>query len=161
MTESENNQTEKFCEVKVPESLLAEVLDLVESKGYEIPLYQSRVAAGFPSPADDYLEGKLDLNKYLIKNPAATFFVRATGQSMTGVGIFPEDILLVDRSLKPKSGSIVIAVVDGELAVKRLVVDSESVRLCSENPRYKPLVISEGMELDVWGVVCFVIHSLR
>lgn len=152
---------EKFCDVSVPEGLVEEVLRFVESKGHKIPLYQSKVAAGFPSPADDYIEEKLDLNRHLVKNPAATFFVRATGQSMTGVGIFPDDILLVDRSLTPKNGSVVIAVVDGELTVKRLINDDSGVCLCAENPHYKPIIISDEMSLDVWGVVCYVIHSLR
>ncbi len=124
------------------------------------PLYQSKVEAGFPSPADDYVEARLDLNEHLIKNPAATFFARATGESMTGVGIFPDDILIVDRSLPPQHGSIVIAVVDGELTVKRLAIYADRVELRAENPRYKPLVLPSEASLEVWGVVRYVVHAL-
>lgn len=85
-------------------------------------LYGTKVSAGFPSPAGDFMEGKLDLNDYLIKNPPATFFVRVTGDSMIGAGIHPDDLLVVDRSIDPKSRKIVIAVVDGELTVKRLIL---------------------------------------
>ena len=152
---------EEMTDIRVPECMVQDIARFVAEKGYRIPLFQSRVEAGFPSPADDYIEAKLDLNEHLIKNPAATFFARATGESMTGVGIFPGDILVVDRSLSPKNGSIVIAVVDGELAVKRLSLSQGKVELISENPRYKPIVIPDESSLEVWGVVAYVIHSLR
>jgi DNA polymerase V len=124
------------------------------------PLASSRVEAGFPSPADDYLEGALDLNEHLVKNPAATFFVRVSGESMTGAGIFPGDLLVVDRSLTPESGSVVIAVLDGELTVKRLWRESGRVELRADNPAYAPIPLSGMMELDVWGVVRHVIHPV-
>ena len=155
------NSGETMTEIRVPECMVEDIARFVAEKGYRIPLFQSRVAAGFPSPADDYIEARLDLNEHLIKNPAATFFARATGESMTGVGIFPGDILVVDRSLSPKNGSIIIAVVDGELAVKRLSMYQGRVELVSENPRYKPIVIPDEASLEVWGVVSYVIHSLR
>ncbi|MBE9519695.1 MAG: translesion error-prone DNA polymerase V autoproteolytic subunit [Proteobacteria bacterium] len=124
------------------------------------PLFLSGVSAGFPSPADDYLDRKLDLNEHLIKNPAATFFVRVAGDSMTGTGINDDDILIVDRSLEPVSGSIVIAVINGELAVKRLLKNNNTCQLVAENPHYPPLEISEDTPLKIWGVVTYAIHRL-
>jgi len=124
------------------------------------PLFLSGVSAGFPSPADDYLDRKLDLNEHLIKNPAATFFVRVAGDSMLGAGINDNDILVVDRSLDPCNGSIVIAVVNGELTVKRLIKNSSSCRLAAENPAYPDLEIGEDMPLEIWGVATYAIHSL-
>jgi DNA polymerase V len=124
------------------------------------PLFSTGVSAGFPSPADDYIERRLDLNEHLIKNPAATFFVRVAGDSMTGAGINHNDILIVDRSLDPVSGKIVIAVVDNELTVKRLLKEENSIKLVAENDNYAPLEFTEGMSLEVWGVATYVIHQL-
>ena len=124
------------------------------------PLFCSGVSAGFPSPADDYIDRELDLNEYLITNPAATFFVRVAGDSMIGAGINHDDILIVDRSLEPASGRIVIAIVDGELTVKRLVKTEDCCRLVAENPLYPPTEIEKEMELEVWGVVTCAIHRL-
>lgn len=125
-----------------------------------LPVYSSQVSAGFPSPADDYLEGDLDLNAHLIKNKAATFIVRASGQSMTQAGIFDQDLLLVDRSLTAKSGHIVIACIQGELLVKRLQLQNRCTRLLAENPDYPPIVVKESDDFSVWGVVTMVIHPL-
>ena len=124
------------------------------------PLFLSGVSAGFPSPADDYIDRELDLNEYLIANPAATFFVRVAGDSMTGAGINHNDILIVDRSLEPVSGKIVIAVLDGELTVKRFMKSAGSCRLVAENPDYPDTEISADMELEIWGVVTSSIHNL-
>ena len=124
-----------------------------------LPLYTSRIAAGFPSPADDHLEAPLDLNAHLVKHPAATFVVRVDGDSMTGAGIYNGDLLVVDRSLDAKSGHIVVAVVNGEMTVKRLLIDRKRIRLVPENPVYKPIEIREGSDLVVWGVVAHVIRS--
>ncbi len=125
-----------------------------------LPLFLARVSAGFPSPADDYLEGKLDLNEHLIKHPAATFFVRAAGDSMIGAGIHSGDILVVDRALDPGANSVVIAVIDGDLTVKRIQRTGGKLFLAAENPRYRPIEIREGMDFEVWGVVTSVIHAL-
>ena len=127
---------------------------------YDLPLYACPVSAGFPSPAEDYLEGQLDLNKYLIKHPAATFFVRVTGDSMIGAGIHADDLLIVDRSLEAKDGRVVIAVVNGELLVKRLKMQSQQIFLIAENPSYPLLQITDAMDFQVWGVVTSAIHSL-
>jgi DNA polymerase V len=126
------------------------------------PLFLSRVAAGFPSPADDYVEEGIDLNAHLIQHPAATFFLRVQGDSMIGAGIFDRDLLVVDRSLDPVSGAVVIAVLDGDLTVKRLaLLPGGGVELRPENPEFPVLRLGEGQELNIWGVVTHVIHSVR
>jgi len=117
------------------------------------PLYGHKVPAGFPSPADDYIEGRLSLDQHLIQHKDATFFVRAKGDSMVGAGIFDGDLLVVDRSLNPTSGDIVIAVLDAELTVKRLIRRDGMVILQPENPAFKAIVLKDGQELQVWGVV--------
>jgi DNA polymerase V len=127
---------------------------------WRIPLYLQPVSAGFPSPADDYLEGRVDLNRYLIKHPAATFFVRVTGDSMIAAGIHPGDLLVVDRAIPPTSGRIVIAVIHGELTVKRIRYQGDRLYLVPENPKYSMISIDPDMELHVWGVVTNVIHPL-
>ena len=124
------------------------------------PLFACSVSAGFPSPAEDYIEGRLDLNELMVVNPAATFFVRVSGDSMLGAGIHHNDILVVDRSLEPISGKVVIAVVDGELTVKRLVRKGESVSLKAENPDYPDILLTEEATCEIWGVASFVVHSL-
>ncbi|MGD9781348.1 MAG: LexA family protein [Kiritimatiellia bacterium] len=121
--------------------------------------YACRVAAGFPSPADDHLEGPLDLNAHLVAHPAATFVVRVEGDSMAGAGIHDGDLLVVDRAREARTGSIVVAVVDGALTVKRLRIGRQGVRLEAENPAYPPIVVREGAELTVWGVVAHAIRS--
>lgn len=124
------------------------------------PLYSGKVIAGqsrFPSPAQDYELAELDLNQRLIANPPSTFFMQVTGDSMTGVGIYPGSMLVVDKSKTPKSNSIVVALVDGELMVKRLYKRGSIIKLLSENDAYPPIVFSEGQELIVWGVVTYVI----
>ncbi len=118
------------------------------------------VSAGFPSPAEDYIEGSLDLNKYLIKHPAATFFVRVAGSSMIDAGIHDGDILVVDRSLKPSDRKIVIAAVNGELTVRRIRTTKDKIALISENRDYEPLQVEEETAFEVWGVVTSVIHPL-
>ncbi len=126
----------------------------------KLPLYSCKISAGFPSPADDHLEKSLDLNSYLIKHPAATFFVRVSGDSMINAGINDNDILIVDRSLKPSHGKIVIAVVDGQMTVKRLYKRSGKLILMPENKNFKPIEITESMSIEIWGVVVTAIHSL-
>jgi DNA polymerase V len=127
---------------------------------YRIPLYLNPIAAGLPAVTDDYIEGKIDLNRYLVKHPESTFLVRVTGESMKNAGIHPSDLLVVDRAIEPVSGKVVIAVVDGELTVKRLRKHRDRLWLMPENPEYPPIEISEDMELHIWGVVTNVIHAL-
>lgn len=146
--------------VRIPKSLRENIAAFLEHKGYQLPLYSNKVSAGFPSPADDHIEAELDLTTHLIKNPAATFLVRVSGESMKGVGIFPGDILVVDRSLNPSDGRIVIAVLDGELTVKRLKKGKEAIYLMPENPDFSPIQVNEMQDLNIWGVVTNVIHAL-
>ena len=125
-----------------------------------IPLFSDAVAAGFPSPATDYCERKLDLNDLCIQKPAATYFVRAQGDSMIDAGIFPGDVLVIDRSIDASHGDIVIAAVNGELTVKLLETKPQT-RLVPMNNQHAPIVIPEGADLEIFGVATNVIHSLR
>ena len=120
------------------------------------------VAAGFPSPAENYIEEKLNLDKHLIKNKESTFFVRVSGDSMINVGIFDNDILVVDRSLVPVRQSIVIASIDGELVVKKLVKDKikKDFYLKSENKNYPDIRLNSNSDTIIWGIVTYTIHSL-
>ncbi|MGB9770744.1 MAG: LexA family protein [Candidatus Kapaibacteriota bacterium] len=117
------------------------------------------VPAGFPSPADEYLESRLDLNQFLIKHPAATFFVRVQGNSMVDAGIHDGDILIVDRAVEPKNGDIAVCVIDGEFTVKRLQIENDVLYLAPENGEFKPIKVSQFQDFKVWGVVTFVIHK--
>lgn len=126
-----------------------------------LPKFGHKVRAGFPSPADDYIETWLDLNEHLIQHKDATFFVQATGDSMTGAGIYDGSLLVVDRSLEAKHRDIVIAVVDSELTVKRLDKRRGRIRLIAENPDYPPIDFKDGQELTTWGVVTSVILRFK
>ena len=152
-------QQEPTTVIRVPSSKLNDIKSLLNNVSYLLPVYSSKVQAGFPSPADDYLEGHLDLNTQYIRNPAATFVVKATGDSMLDAGIFPNDLLLVDRSITPKDGQIVIAALNGELTVKRLSSKNDKIQLMPANPKYKPIEVKEGLELIIWGVVTLVLHE--
>lgn len=125
------------------------------------PLVGSEVAAGFPSPAQDYIEESLDLNEHLIAHPMATYFVRVEGYSMINAGIYPGDILIVDRALEPAHKKIVIAIVDGELTVKRLHKNKDKWYLVPENADYEPLEITDDMSFKIWGIVTYAIHKMR
>lgn len=146
--------------VRIPSNEVEAVLKLIQNGFYRLPFFQHTISAGFPSPAEDDLEDKLDLNELLIKRPAATFFLRVSGSSMINAGIHHNDILIVDRSLEPSHGKIVIASVNGELTVKRLSCEGKKMQLVAENEAYPPIDITETMELRFWGVVTNVIHSL-
>ena len=124
------------------------------------PLFEATVPAGFPSPAADYGQERLDLNRHLVKNPAATFFVRVTGDSMVDAGIHHEDLLVVDRSIEPKDKNVVIAVINGELTVKRIRIRKRKITLVPENKEYDSQEITKDSEFEVWGVVTSVIHRL-
>lgn len=117
------------------------------------PFFASHPAAGFPAPADDLIERALDINDLVVKNPASTFFVRVSGDSMEGAGIFSGDVLVVDRAIPPKDGTIVVAAVYGELVVKRLRARGSTHVLVSENDAYEPITVSENDDCYIWGVV--------
>ena len=123
-------------------------------------VFQSAVSAGFPSVGDDEIDGLIDLNEMLIKHPAATFFLRVIGNSMIGAGIFEGDVLIVDRSLTAVSGKVVIASLNGELTVKRLLIEGKKVALIAENVAYPPIEIGDAADFRIFGVVTSVIHAL-
>ena len=151
-------------EASLPELLRSADMALfspdASARAFKLPLFGHRIAAGFPSPADDYVEDRIDLNQHLIRHKEATFFLRVKGDSMLGAGIHDGDLLVVDRALDPVDGKIVIAVLDGELTVKRLERKAGRVRLMPENPAYAPIVVQNAQDLIIWGVVTNVIHGL-
>jgi len=132
----------------------------VDCDAVPVDLYICKVVAGFPSPADDYVEKSLDLNELLIKRPAATFFIRVEGDSMLGAGIHPDDILVVDRSLTPDAGKIIVCALNGELNLKGLAREDHQWLLVAANPDYPDIVIHEGLETIIWGVVTASIHLI-
>ena len=165
--------------IRVPASLVSEIRSLLDRIANTQPeqrfvgvyrpapqptsmpltLFATRVAAGLPTPADDYAERQLDLNRYLVKRPATTFYVRVSGDSMIDAGIYPDDILIVDRSLEPVHGKIVIAVVNGELTVKRLHIRAGALRLVPENQRHTPIEITDETDFSIWGIVTGAVHE--
>lgn len=177
-----NSYGESTKAIRVPESLVPTIKTMLDErkrqfeqwnrasvsifipttnpKKLALPLFVGKVAAGFPSPADDYVDKTLDLNELLVKKPAATFFVRAQGESMLGAGIHPNDILVVDRSIEPTPGKIVICALNGELTVKRLESENEQWKLKAENPDYPDIELHEDLDMVVWGVVTNVIHAV-
>ena len=131
-----------------------------DSQSVELPYYDTKVQAGFPSPAEDHLEQRLDLNTLVIDNPSATFFVRVAGESMRGIGITDGDILVVDSSIESWGNRIVVAVIDSEFTIKRFTKRNGTVVLEAENPDYPPIKITEEMDFSVWGVVCWTLKKL-
>ena len=134
------------------------ILPNVKSKK-KLNFYTSQIPAGFPSPAEDFMEKRLDLNDYLVKNQASTFLIRVKGNSMVNAGIFDGDLLVVDRSVEPSDGKIVLGVLNGEFTVKRIVKKGKKLILTPENENYKPIEITEEMDFQSWGVVTFSIHK--
>lgn len=130
-----------------------------EAPPLALPLYEALVPAGFPSPADDYIDLKLDLNDYLVRRPCATFYAKVTGDSMTGAGILDGDMIVVDRSQFPTSGKIVVVAVNGEITVKRIQYRGEKIHLCPENDKYPPIVL-ESENFEFYGVVIGVVRKL-
>ena len=140
--------------------MIYEISELVNKEKYCLPFYSCAVTAGFPSPADDHIKDKLDLNSYLVKRPSATFFVRVTGESMINAGIHDNDILIVDRSIEPRHGKIIIAALDGQMTVKRLYRRSNKTILIPENKLFHSIEIFDSTDMVIWGVATNVIHSL-
>jgi DNA polymerase V len=135
-------------------------LDISPRSQVAVPLVGATAPCGFPSPADDWLERALDFNELLVHNPASTFAVRLSSDSMTGAGLFPGDIAIVDRSVEPTNGCIVVALLDGEFTVKRYQRRAKGVLLRAENPAYKDMEVSEERAFEVWGVVTKSIRML-
>ena len=129
------------------------------TKKFRIPLLNDSVSAGFPSPADDYTEENIDLNEHLISNPFSTFFLRVRGESMINAGIKDKDLVIVDKSLIAKPGNIVIAMIDGEFTIKRLSIKNDELYLKAENHNYPDFSFKNHIDVQIWGVVIYSIHS--
>ncbi len=125
----------------------------------ELPLIEQRISAGFPSPADDFLDISIDLNKELIKNPSATFFGRVNGDSMQDLGIDDGDLLIIDKSIEPTDGKIAVCFIDGEFTLKKIKIEKNFCSLVPANKKYKPIKVTENNEFIVWGIVKHVIKS--
>lgn len=138
-----------------------EFFKMESTKGLRVPFASFSVPAGFPSPADDYWDSKLDLNEYLVHHPAATFLVRVQGDSMNNAGIYDGDILVVDRALEPKDGNIAVCVIDGEFTVKRLRIIKDEIYLAPESDKFKPIKITNFQDFRVWGIVTYIIHRAK
>ena len=141
--------------------LLIQVLDSFNSttKKFKIPLLTDSVSAGFPSPADDYTDENIDLNEHLISNPFSTFFLRVKGDSMINAGIKDKDLIIVDKSLTPRPGNIIIAMIDGEFTIKRLSMKNNELYLKAENHNYPDFRFKNHIDVQIWGVVIYSIHS--
>ena len=126
-----------------------------------IPLVKEAVSAGFPSPAEDYIELGVDLNKYLIKNPISTFFLRVSGNSMNNAGIYNNDLLIIDRSINPIPGNIVVALLDGEFTLKRLIKEQNNYYLKADKENYPAISLYEYVDIEIWGVAIYSIHELK
>ena len=126
-----------------------------------IPLVNEAVSAGFPSPAEDYIELGVDLNKYLIKNPISTFFLRVSGNSMNNAGIYNNDLLIIDRSINPTPGNIVVALLDGEFTLKRLIKEQNNYYLKADKENYPVISLYEYVDIEIWGVAIYSIHELQ
>jgi len=131
------------------------------SEEIKLPLVETFINAGFPSPADDYLEAKLDLNQLLIQNPSSTFFARVRGNSMVDAGIHDGDILIIDKSLEPKQTSVLVCFIDGEFTVKRVQKKNGDFYLMPQNKEFSPIKVDKGSDFRLWGVVTHCIHNLR
>ena len=129
------------------------------TKKFKIPLLTDSVSAGFPSPADDYTEENIDLNEHLISNPSSTFFLRVKGDSMINAGIKDKDLIIVDKSLTARPGNIIIAMIDGEFTIKRLSIKNNELYLKAENHNYPDFKFKNHIDLQIWGVVIYSIHS--
>ena len=137
---------------------LIKSVEIINKASDDLPFFISKVQAGFPSPADDFMDNRLNINDYIIKNPLSTYYVKVSGDSMIGAGIFSGDILVVDRSIKASNNRIVVAMVDGDFAVKRLRYHKHKLYLISENSQFLPIEVTD-QELMIWGVVTFSVHQ--
>jgi DNA polymerase V len=140
-------------------SRLLEAYSIADLPGVEIPIYASYISAGFPSPADDYLEDKIDLSKYLIQNPTSTFMMKVKGNSMIDAHINDGDLLVIDKALKPADGYPVVCFLDGEFTVKTFKLIDGKAFLMPANPAYKPIEVTDDMDMRVWGVVVWILHK--
>jgi DNA polymerase V len=128
--------------------------------GMQLPMASSGISAGFPSPAEEYMESGIDLNLELIRNPDATFFGKVKGYSMKDAGISDGDVLVIDKSLEPRNGSVAVCFLDGEFTVKRILKENDSIFLMPANNEFKPIRITEENDFVVWGIVTYVIKKM-
>ena len=126
----------------------------------ELPFITSGIKAGFPSPAADFDETRISLDKALVKNPDTTFYAKANGQSMKGAGIDDGDIMVIDRSIEPRNNKIAVCLIDGEFTVKRIKKTKEELLLIPENSDFQPIKINEDNQLVIWGIVTYVIKKV-
>jgi len=146
--------------IRVPEHMIDDVVDYSLNNGYKIPLFSSKVSAGYPSEATDHVDDMLNMNSLIIKNPKTTFCVKVSGLSMINAGIYEGDTLVVDSSIEPSQGRIIIAAIDGMLTVKRLGYMEGRPYLLPENPEFEPIPICNNSEVHIWGVVTNVLRSV-
>ena len=146
--------------IRVPEHMIDDVVDYSLNNGYKIPLFSSKVSAGYPSEATDHVDDMLNMNSLIIKNPKTTFCVKVSGLSMINAGIYEGDTLVVDSSIEPSQGRIIIAAIDGMLTVKRLGYIEGRPYLLPENPEFEPIPICDNSEVHIWGVVTNVLRSV-
>ncbi|WP_171530311.1 LexA family protein [Acinetobacter defluvii] len=161
---SQVNEVKQYLNNKAQKHKIREVasISIFECKtSASIPLAQSKIAAGLPSPVQDYTEQSIDFNEYLIRNPNTTFVVKVASLSMLGAGIDVDDDLIVDRSIPAKNRNIVVALVDNDFTVKRLMMDGEKKWLQAENPEFPDIHFNDGQEMVIWGVVTRVIKNLK
>lgn len=153
---------EKTKAIRIPESMVDEVLGFIANKGFQLPLYISKIAAGLPNLIEDHIDTKIDLNGLLLKDPTNSFLVRVSGESMIDAGIQNNDILVVDRRIEPKDGKIVIASLDGECTVKRLKkTTSGQIFLMPENKNFSAIEVKPESDLHIFGIVTNVIHHVK
>jgi DNA polymerase V len=131
------------------------------SGNLDLPFVNQGISAGFPSPADDFLDIKIDLNREFIKNPNSTFYARVRGRSMVGAGLSDGDLLIIDRSLEPENKKIAVCFVDGEFTVKRIKKEKDTVWLLPENEEYQPIKVTADNEFIIWGIVTTVIKNVE
>ncbi|MEM0932869.1 MAG: translesion error-prone DNA polymerase V autoproteolytic subunit [Bacteroidota bacterium] len=136
-----------------------EIIIPKQSKGSGLPFFDGGISAGFPSPADDFMENRISLDTELVRDTEATFYARVNGSSMEGAGLYDGDLLVIDRSIEPYDGCIAVCYVEGEFTVKRIKKENDKVTLMPENPKYDPIVIEGDMILVIWGVVTYSIKS--
>lgn len=161
---SQVNEVKQYLNNKAQKQKIREVasISIFECKtSAAIPLAQSKIAAGLPSPVQDYTEQSIDFNEYLIRNPNTTFVVKVASLSMLGAGIDVDDDLIVDRSIPAKNRNIVVALVDNDFTVKRLMIEGEKKWLQAENPEFPDIHFNDGQEMVIWGVVTRVIKNLK
>lgn len=146
--------------IRVPEGLVEDIKKYSLNHGYKIPFFSSVISAGYPSAAEDHIQQSIDMNSYLITNPGSTFCVKVSGLSMINAGIYEGDILVVDSSIEPKGGKIIVAAIDNMLTVKRLGYIDNKPYLLPENPDFEPIPILENTEIHIWGVVTNILRKV-